>query len=161
MKNPDFSRVLLGALAVLGLHWALVSRASIGAASPDLPLAFAVYLGLTATKRAPVFFLWGFGLAIDLAGPYPTGLHALAFPALGWMAHRAGQGLEPGSPWVRCSMLWASGLILRALQWGSLSADGILPAPGWTLLFVGLSAVLTTAVGMAAFWCFDGFETAV
>ncbi|MHC4598337.1 MAG: rod shape-determining protein MreD [Planctomycetota bacterium] len=148
-------RFVAASLAVLSIQWALVSRASLGCATPDLPLAFVLYLGLRGQKPFPFLGLWAFGLVIDLLGPYPTGLHSLAFPALGWAAAKVANRVDPSSPAVRLATLTLGVAGLRAMQLVALGAEGARPSPIQWLHFVGTSAVLTALVGFLAFQVFD------
>ena len=148
-------RFVATSLVVLSIQWALVSRASLGCATPDLPLAFVLYLGLRGRKAFPLFGLWVFGLVIDLLGPYPTGLHSLAFPALGWTAANVANRVDPAAPPVRLATLTFGAAGLRAVQLVALGAEGALPSPFRSLHFVGTSAVLTAVVGFLAFHVFD------
>ncbi|MHC4777156.1 MAG: hypothetical protein ACYTFG_01125 [Planctomycetota bacterium] len=145
----------LASLVVLAAQWALVSRASVGCATPDLPLAFAVYLGLHTRKELPVVKLWALGLAIDLLGPYPTGLHSLAFVGVGWAAWRFGDRVDGGFVSVRIALLASSAVILRVVQLAALALEGALPSPSKAMHFVGTSALLTVVVGYLAFLLFD------
>jgi rod shape-determining protein MreD len=151
-------------MAVLALQWAVVSRASVGCATPDLPLAFALYLGLYAhagegSRRRegdfPVWTLWGLGLAIDLLGSYPTGLHSLAFLGLGWVSARISTRFQPDASWVRLIILVAGAVALRVVQLGALAAEGAVPPASKAMHFVGTSAGLTAIVGFLAFLAFD------
>jgi rod shape-determining protein MreD len=148
-------RFFLAAAVVLTVQWAVVSRASIGCATPDLPLALALYIGLHAERRFPLLGLWVFGLAIDLLGPYPTGMHSLAFLALAQAARGLAGRFDPASVWVRLTVLGFGTLSLRAAQLGVLSWEAGFPPASRASHFVLTSAALTAAVGFLAFQFFD------
>jgi hypothetical protein len=98
----------VASLLVLAAQWALVSRASIGCATPDLPLAFVIYLGFRIGEDLPLARLWALGIAIDLLGPYPTGLHSLAFLGLGLVARSVAGRVDPRSMPLRIATMAAA-----------------------------------------------------
>jgi hypothetical protein len=163
-------RFAAACLGILALQWALVSRAGFGCATPDLPLAFALYIGLnpggakvakgfrkTGDEALPVFGLWALGLCIDLLGPYPTGFHAAAFLGLAWGARLVAGRFDPASPRVRGLVLAGGSLLLRGGQLAVLAAEGAMPAIPKACHFLGTSAVLTTVVGFLGFQLFDSY----
>jgi hypothetical protein len=153
-------KFLLGSIAVLALQWALVSRASIGPAAADLPLAFVLYAGLRGLPAAFPFGAWSLGLAVDILGTYPAGLHALAFLLAGLAARAAGATADPGSVPVRLGALLCGSLALKTTQALALAADGAaLPLGSW-IRYVAFSTALTAVAGLALFLVLDlGFGT--
>jgi len=148
-------RFLVAAAVVLTVQWAVVSRASIGCATPDLPLVLVLYTGLNAGSRFPLFGLWAFGFLIDLLGPYPTGIHSLAFLCLAKQAERLSGRFDPASSCVRLLVLVFGTLFLRTAQLGALSWEAGFPPALQASHFVLTSAAMTAVVGFMAFQVFD------
>jgi len=148
-------KFLMGGIAVLALQWALVSRASIGPAAADLPLAFVLVACMRGFPAALPFGVWGLGLAVDVLGTYPAGFHALAFLLAGLAARAAGAAADPGSAWVRLGALLGGSLALKTAQALALAADGAaLPLGAW-IRYVAFSSALTAVAGFALFLALD------
>ncbi|MCU0723334.1 MAG: hypothetical protein MUC63_06935 [Planctomycetes bacterium] len=148
-------KFLLGCVAVLALQWALVSRATIGLAAADLPLAFLLYAALRGLPGTLPFGAWALGLAVDLLGTYPAGLHALAFLLIGTAAKAAAGAAAPRSLPLGLAALACGSVFLKTAQAFALAADGaVLPAGMW-FRTVSVSSVLTAVVGTALFLGLD------
>lgn len=148
-------RLAVAIAGVLAAQWAFFSRAAVGCAAPDLPVAFALYLGLRAQGRLPLTGLWALGLAVDLLGPYPTGLHALTFLALGFAGATAGKRFDPASLPVRAALLAGGTAALRAVQLLALAFEGAAPALPRACHFVWTSALMNVVAGVCVFALFD------
>lgn len=142
-------------LAVAACQWAFASRGLLFGGAADLPLAFALYLGLRDQQGVGGWRLWALGLFVDVLGPWPTGLHALTFLCLGSIAGGFARRFTPDATSVRLFLLGLSTLFLKVIQTFSLYLEIAAPGPAASVAAGVSAAGLTTLAGMALFAVLD------
>ena len=139
---------ILAALLVVALQATIFAPLGRAGSLIDLPLVFAVYVGLFSVRVRGLVAAWVIGMTTDFFCATPLGLYAGLFVVVAAFASAVGRRTYVRSLVLQCVVLCVAALFVRLAALGVVATDRFAHLAAIALPRVALGGLVTALVGV-------------